>query len=165
MGFFPLAFADNDPISEIIATKRTEAAAQAQYSPSTDAVDVVFKALSLVGTPYRYGGNTPEQGFDCSGFVNYVFHNAFGMKLPRTTAEIGQRGDSVSKESLQVGDLVFFNTMRRSFSHVGIYIGKGLFIHAPSSGGTVRMDNLNDSYWVKRFEGARRFFSDLAIGQ
>lgn len=158
---FAIADEQEDPLISIINARQAETTVEqnTQTPPPTDAVDVVFKALSLVGTPYRYGGNNPDQGFDCSGFVNYVFYNAFGIKLPRTAAEIGQRGDTIAKDNLQVGDLVFFNTMRRSFSHVGIYIGEGLFIHAPSSGSSVRMDNLNDRYWTKRYEGARRFLS------
>lgn len=135
--------------------------------PALDAVDAVFKALSLVGTPYVYGGSTPDAGFDCSGFVTYVFNNVFGLKLPRTTADIAVKGggEKVARDNLQIGDLVLFNTMRRSFSHVGIYIGKGMFIHAPSRGGSVRMDNLNDNYWVKRFTGARRFLSQMRNGE
>lgn len=113
-------------------------------------------ALSLIGIRYKRGGTTPETGFDCSGFVQHVFREGMGLILPRTSREISKEGEPIKKADLQPGDLVFFNTMRRAFSHVGIYLGEGQFIHSPRSGGKVRIEDLHDSYWAKRYEGARR---------
>jgi hypothetical protein len=118
--------------------------------------DVVFRALSLLGVPYRWGGNTPEDGLDCSGLVRLVFEQTAGVSLPRRSVEISQVGGDVPREALQPGDLVFFNTLRYAFSHVGIYIGNGQFVHAPSRGKPVRVDSLAASYWTRRFDGARR---------
>lgn len=116
--------------------------------------------MSLIGIHYRYGGNSPEHGLDCSGLVRYVFKEAQGAELPRTSEEISKLGEAVNKQDLQPGDLVFFNTLKRTFSHVGIYLGDDKFIHAPSSGGTVRIENMDLSYWRQRFDGARRIASD-----
>ncbi|HTH95656.1 MAG TPA: C40 family peptidase [Rhodocyclaceae bacterium] len=113
-------------------------------------------ALSLIGIRYRMGGTTPETGFDCSGFVVHVFREGMGLILPRTSRELSKVGEIVKKQDLQPGDLVFFNTMRRTFSHVGIYLGNGQFIHAPRTGSEVRIEDMRESYWVKRYEGARR---------
>ena len=113
-------------------------------------------ALSLIGIRYKRGGTSPETGFDCSGFVGHVFREGMGLILPRTSREISKEGLAVKKNELQPGDLVFFNTMRRTFSHVGIYLGEGQFIHSPRSGGKVRIEDMRDSYWAKRYEGARR---------
>ena len=118
--------------------------------------DVLMSALSLSGTPYKFGGNSPETGFDCSGFVRYVFSQAVNLTLPHGARAISQLGKSIPVEQLQPGDLVFFNTLKQAFSHVGIYLGDGRFIHAPSSGGGVHIVNMNDTYWAKRFNGARR---------
>ena len=118
--------------------------------------EAVSQALDLVGIRYRRGGTLPETGFDCSGFVGYVFREGIGLVLPRTSREISKSGEVVKKSELQPGDLVFFNTMRRTFSHVGIYLGDNLFVHAPASGGEVRVENMNAAYWGKRFNGARR---------
>jgi cell wall-associated NlpC family hydrolase len=113
-------------------------------------------ALALIGVRYRRGGTSPETGFDCSGFVGHVFREGMGLILPRTSREISKEGQAIKKNELQPGDLVFFNTMRRTFSHVGIYLGEGQFIHSPRSGGKVRVEDMRDSYWAKRYEGARR---------
>jgi cell wall-associated NlpC family hydrolase len=119
--------------------------------------DVLFQAISLVGTPYRYGGNSPETGFDCSGLINYVFLNSAGLKLPRSTAElIDIDAPTVGKDRLFPGDLVYFNTLGGRVSHIGIYVGERRFVHAPSSGGTVRMDNLDTPYWRKHYVEAKR---------
>jgi hypothetical protein len=132
-------------------------AAAAPASPQRDpAAEVVFRALSLLGVNYRWGGNTPETGLDCSGLVRLVFHDTLGLPLPRRSDEISRVGGDVSPTELQPGDLVFFNTLRRAFSHVGIYIGNNQFVHAPSSGGAVRVESLGASYWSARFDGARR---------
>lgn len=120
----------------------------------------VGSALNLVGIRYKRGGDSPDMGFDCSGFVGHVFREGMGLILPRTSREISQTGAQVRKDELQPGDLVFFNTMRRTFSHVGIYLGNNQFIHAPRSGGAVRVEDMRISYWAKRYEGARRVSTD-----
>ena len=117
---------------------------------------VVGNALDLIGVRYRFGGNTPEEGLDCSGFVKLVFQKSMGVLLPRRAVEMSQKGESVSPDALQPGDLVFYNTLRQPNSHVGIYIGDGQFVHAPSSGGKVRTESMNTAYWLKRYNGARR---------
>jgi len=118
--------------------------------------EVLVNALSLTGIRYQYGGNSPETGFDCSGFVRYVYQQAASLTLPRSAIEISRLGTKVPKDELQPGDLVFFNTLKSAFSHVGIYLGDNRFIHSPSSGGTVRVENMKDGYWAKRFNGAQR---------
>lgn len=117
--------------------------------------DLLLRAMALIGTPYRFGGSSPDTGFDCSGFVRYVFQSS-GLVLPRTSDEMSQTGSQIGKDELQPGDLVFFDTLRRPFSHVGIYLGEHRFIHAPSNGGYVEIVNLTDRYWRKRYNGARR---------
>lgn len=119
--------------------------------------DVLFSAIGLVGTPYRYGGNTPGSGFDCSGLVDYVFRTAAGVDLPRTTRQMGALdAPRVSLNRLAPGDLVFFDTGGDGVSHVGIYVGKGRFVHAPDSGGTVRLDPLGNPYWARHFLYGKR---------
>lgn len=118
--------------------------------------DLVINALGLIGVRYRFGGNNPETGLDCSGFVRYVFNDTFGFLLPRRAVEMSQVGTTIDTAELRPGDLVFFNTMRRTFSHVGIYIGDNKFVHAPATGGKIRVDDMRQSYWVARYNGARR---------
>lgn len=126
------------------------------FSPAAD--DVLFCALGLVGTPYRWGGNTPDSGFDCSGLINFVYRDMTGIKLPRSTREmISMRAPSVPVQALQTGDLVFFATSGgRTVSHAGIYVGEGRFVHAPRTGGTVRLDSLQNSYWQRAYLDAKR---------
>lgn len=127
------------------------------YPSSGAAEEVLFAALGLVGTPYRYGGNTPDSGFDCSGLIGYVYRGAAGMSLPRTTRAMSTLGVDVSRSALQPGDLLFFATSGgRQVSHAAIYVGEGRFVHAPSSGGTVRLDKLSDRYWQKSYLSAKR---------
>lgn len=117
---------------------------------------VLFRALALVGTPYRYGGNTPETGFDCSGLVGYVFRDAAGIGLPRTSSAIGDLDrPGIARDQLQSGDLVLFASGRK-VSHVGIYVGEGRFVHAPNSGGTVRLDRLDAPGWRETFRIGKR---------
>ncbi len=124
--------------------------------PSHLANEVLFLAISLVGTPYRYGGNTPDAGFDCSGLIGYVFREAAALRLPRTTGELkALRGSDVARRALRSGDLVFFGSRGR-VNHAGIYAGEGRFVHAPSSGGTVRLDALDGHYWRDHFLGGKR---------
>ena len=118
--------------------------------------ELVMQALGYLGIRYKYGGSSPDTGFDCSGLVRHVVSQALGLILPRDARSISQHGSSVSTEELQPGDLVFFNTMRRPFSHVGIYVGEQRFIHAPASGGAVELVSMSDRYWQARFDGARR---------
>ncbi len=117
---------------------------------------VLMRAISLVGTPYRYGGNTPEGGFDCSGLVNYVFRDMLDMALPRTSRDLAAlQGPRIASGQLASGDLVFFGA-GGSVSHVGIYVGEGRFVHAPNIGGTVRLDRLDGAWWRDHYTGARR---------
>jgi cell wall-associated NlpC family hydrolase len=120
------------------------------------ASQLVVGALGFLGVRYRRGGNDVETGFDCSGFVRAIFQQTAGLLLPRRASEQAAATEKIDKSDLKPGDLVFFNTMRRAFSHVGIYVGNGKFIHAPKPGGEVRVEDLGASYWAKRFDGARR---------
>lgn len=119
---------------------------------------VLFRAIALVGTPYRYGGDTPQGGFDCSGLVDYVFRDAAGIDLPRTSTRMSDLGHrELPLDALQSGDLVFFAAGRR-VSHVGIYVGTGRFVHAPNTGGTVRLDSLDGPWWREHFVFGKRVF-------
>ncbi|TCV90358.1 C40 family peptidase [Sulfurirhabdus autotrophica] len=119
--------------------------------------ELLMNALSLVGVKYKYGGSSPETGLDCSGFVGHVFESAAGLVLPRSASEISTVGSKVTKSELRPGDLVFFKTMRKAISHVGIYLGNNRFIHASSSStGSVLISNMKESYWAKRFMTANR---------
>ncbi|MBK9019134.1 MAG: C40 family peptidase [Sulfuritalea sp.] len=120
------------------------------------AQDAIDQAMDLLGIRYRRGGSSPEAGFDCSGFVSHVFREGLGLVLPRSSREMSKTGEIIPRDELKPGDLVFFNTMRKAFSHVGIYLGDNQFVHAPRSGGYVRIEDLRDGYWMKRFNGARR---------
>lgn len=118
--------------------------------------DISVTAIGLIGIPYRWGGNNPDGGFDCSGLIHYVFASTRGKKIPRTTAEMPKVSSLVEDAPLAPGDLVFFNTLGSPYSHVGIYVGKGRFVHAPNAGGTVRLERLQTPYWSNRFTEARR---------
>lgn len=118
--------------------------------------DVIFYALSMVGIKYRWGGDSPQVGFDCAGLVRHVYEQVLGLALPRDAYSLATIGDKVSVAELRPGDLVFYNTLRRPFSHVGIYLGEQRFVHAPSSGKTVHIVDMTNPYWAKRFNGARR---------
>jgi cell wall-associated NlpC family hydrolase len=122
------------------------------------ATEMVVSAMNFLGVRYKRGGNSAETGFDCSGFTRYVFENSLGLVLPRRADQQAKTAglQDVNKDELKPGDLVFFNTMRRAFSHVGIYVGEGKFIHAPRSGAKVRIEDMGAKYWAKRFNGARR---------
>jgi len=159
------AVAQSMPESEVVAadtmgSKFGSAASQLASSVTTSVVggteNLIDNAMQLIGVRYRWGGNTPKSGLDCSGFVRYVFNDTFGFLLPRKSSQMSQVGLEVNKEQLRPGDLVFFNTMRHTFSHVGIYVGDNKFIHAPSKGKSIRVDDMTKAYWVKRYDGARR---------
>lgn len=141
------------------------AAVEAQARPArwdgelrSRSADVVMTAMAFIDQPYRAGGTNAEHGFDCSGFTRHVFAQAIGFVLPRQADEQAQASGlrAVAREQLRPGDLVFFNTLRRTFSHVGIYLGDGRFIHAPRSGAQVRVESMAAPYWTRRFTGARR---------
>lgn len=118
--------------------------------------ELVMTAMGFLGVPYRRGGNTEQSGFDCSGFVRSMYERTVGLILPRKAEQQAAATQQIDKKDLQPGDLVFFNTMRRAFSHVGIYVGDGKFIHSPKPGAEVRVEDMNGSYWQRRFDGARR---------
>jgi cell wall-associated NlpC family hydrolase len=138
----------------------TSVASQLANTVTSSVVDgtesLINNAMQLIGVRYRWGGNTPQSGLDCSGFVRYVFNDTFGFLLPRKSAQMSQVGLEIRKDELRPGDLVFFNTMRHAFSHVGIYVGDNKFIHAPSRGKSIRVDDMTKAYWEKRYNGARR---------
>ncbi len=117
---------------------------------------IAVEALMLLGVPYRYGGQDPARGLDCSGLVRHVAQSVLGLDLPRTAEAMARVGEAVKRDALQVGDLVFFNTRGRRYSHVGIYVGDGQFVHAPTQRGKVRVEAVGASYWERRFNGARR---------
>lgn len=127
--------------------------------PGLDVTELVDNALSFIGVPYRFGGSSPASGFDCSGFVKYVFSKTFDLSLPRTAREMARGGMAVARGELQPGDLVFFNTRGAANSHVGIYLGDSKFVHAPNSRGRVRINDLDETYYRQRFNGARRVAS------
>ncbi len=118
--------------------------------------EALLQALLALGLDYRYGGNSPVTGFDCSGLVAHVYLEAWRIRLPRNTAAQSQAGAPVSLAELQAGDLVFYDTQKRPYSHVGIYLGDGRFVHAPRAGARVRVESLKSAYWSQRYNGARR---------
>lgn len=130
--------------------------AQVRQNVSEKASELVVTALGFLGVPYRRGGNTVETGFDCSGFVRAMYEQTVGLILPRRAEQQAAATQQIERADLMPGDLVFFNTLRRTFSHVGIYVGQGKFIHSPRAGSEVRVEDMEKSYWSKRFDGARR---------
>jgi len=124
---------------------------------------VLIRAIGLVGTPYLYGGNSPEGGFDCSGLVQFVFRDSAGVRLPRSTRElVAMDAPAVARDALQPGDLVFFSPGGGTASHIGIYVGEGRFVHAPNSGGTVRLDRLDGAWWSEHFVYGKRVLDQHA---
>ena len=128
---------------------------QVRQNVSHKASELVVNAMGFLGVPYKRGGNN-ENGFDCSGFVRTIYQRSVGLLLPRRAEQQAAATESIDKSDLQPGDLVFFNTLRRAFSHVGIYVGEGKFIHAPKPGAEVRVESMGGRYWQTRFDGARR---------
>lgn len=135
-------------------------------SQADSAADIVITALNFMGQPYRHGGTSTEQGFDCSGFTRHVYDRSMGFMLPRSADDQAHAAGlvSVDRTDLRPGDLVFFNTLQRTFSHVGIYIGEGRFIHAPRTGSQVRLEDMRIAYWTQRYTGARRAADPAIIG-
>jgi cell wall-associated NlpC family hydrolase len=129
---------------------------------TTQASDLVVGAMGFLGVPYRRGGSTVETGFDCSGFVKSMYEQTIGLVLPRSAAQQAAATQTIERTELRPGDLVFFNTMRRAFSHVGIYVGNGKFIHSPKPGAEVRVEDMGLAYWARRFDGARRVSADAS---
>jgi cell wall-associated NlpC family hydrolase len=129
---------------------------QVRQNVSNKASELVVNAMGFLGVPYKRGGNTVETGFDCSGFVRSIYEQSIGLILPRRAEQQAAATQNIDKSDLKPGDLVFFNTMRRAFSHVGIYVGEGRFIHSPKPGAEVRVESMSVDYWARRFDGARR---------
>lgn len=146
-----------DPLGSYLSRNEFAGYSSSQYPQATTAPRALAStALNFLGTKYKYGGGTPFTGFDCSGLVIYAAEKSLGLKLPRTSAEIAREGESVNIRELKKGDLVFFNTLGRRFSHVGIYLGDQKFVHAPRPGAVVRVEDMDLKYWKKRYNGARR---------
>ena len=129
------------------------------------ASELVVDAMGFLGVPYKRGGNTAETGFDCSGFVRAMYEQSVGLLLPRRAEQQAAATQRIDKNELQPGDLVFFNTLQRAFSHVGIYVGEGKFIHSPKPGAQVRVESMGVNYWSSRFDGARRVAGGSAAAQ
>ena len=144
------------PALAVDNTRDTAAATAASDSYFDRAREVTVQALAFLGVNYKWGSSNPERGFDCSGLVTHVFQQVAGIVLPRNSQGMSKVGEKIDKSDLQPGDLVFFNTRKRPNSHVGIYIGDERFVHAPSRGGEVEISDMQESYWKKRFNGARR---------
>jgi cell wall-associated NlpC family hydrolase len=131
---------------------------QVRSSVADRASELVVTSMAFLGVPYKRGGNDAETGFDCSGFVRSIYERTVGLVLPRLAKDQAAATQPIDKRDLQPGDLVFFNTMKRTFSHVGIYVGEGKFIHSPKPGAQVRVEDMQQAYWARRFDGARRVF-------
>jgi cell wall-associated NlpC family hydrolase len=154
----------DDAIGSLLSQRGLAPAVQAATQVRDAAGELVLTAMTFLDVRYRRGGDSAEEGFDCSGFTRHVVESVLGLSLPRRSAEQAQQAglSKVAREELQPGDLVFFNTLRRTFSHVGIYIGEGRFIHAPRSGKQIRVERIEDRYWARRFDGARRVVGEAA---
>ena len=153
-----LCFAESASITPI-DTPAVEAEKSSSVATTSHASEIVLRALSMIGVKYKFGGATIEQGLDCSGFVRRVFAEAAAMALPRSSFEMSKLGADIDVSAIAPGDLVFFNTLNRPFSHVAIYLGDDRFVHAPSRGKQVEIVDMTDRYWKKRFNGARRLLA------
>jgi cell wall-associated NlpC family hydrolase len=156
-----LAAHSDDPIGALIAAQYTRGKKKGGRSHSP----ILSEALSQLGTPYRFGGDSPAEGFDCSGLITYSAQRSIGLKLPRNAASLATVGSNIDRDDLRPGDLVFFDTMGSRYSHVGIYLGADRFVHSPSTGGVVRIDDMTVDYWNRRYTGARRIPTRLASTQ
>jgi cell wall-associated NlpC family hydrolase len=148
------------PLARTVPSQANDQARHVQLGNPDDAEQIVLFSYGLLGTGYRFGGRNPEAGLDCSGMVSYVVEQVSGIRLPHNAARIAAQTRVIPAETLQPGDLVFFNTQNRPYSHMGIYLGDGKFIHAPSSKGKVRVERMSNRYFAQRFDGARSLFSD-----
>lgn len=150
-----------DPLDRWIAEQDRPGVASA---PRDRAAEMVLAAMNFLDMPYKRGGNGGDEGFDCSGFTRHVFNLSLGLMLPRRVDDQASAAGlvKIKREELQPGDLVFFNTLKRTFSHVGIYIGEGRFIHSPRTGAQVRVEDMRFAYWTRRYTGARRAETLLA---
>lgn len=157
LGAFPRQICANPTLQtpEIV-----EVEPQSTVPPRPRLTNMLIHAISMVGIKYKFGGSTMQSGFDCSGFVRHVFSESIPLELPRSSYAMGKLGKAVESDDLQAGDLVFYNTLHRAFSHVGIYLGEGRFVHSPSRGKSVEIVDMSDRYWKKRFNGARRLVAD-----
>jgi cell wall-associated NlpC family hydrolase len=162
----PAVSPDNDEIGQFVAenglvpqTGLLDKLGQVRQNVGNGASELVLTAMGFLGVPYRRGGNNAESGFDCSGFVKAMYEKTVGLVLPRRAEQQAAATSKIDKDELQPGDLVFFNTMKRAFSHVGIYVGEGKFIHSPKPGAQVRVEDMGQRYWQRRFDGARRVLS------
>lgn len=158
----------SDPLGAYLANRAKSDVAVTYHQPrqntntntQTKSNDFASTALNFIGVKYRYGGSAPQNGFDCSGLVSYAAEKSLGLKLPRRSAEMARLGTSIKRHELQEGDLVFFNTNGKRFSHVGIYLGDNKFVHSPRTGASVRVEDMTINYWKKRYNGARRLASN-----
>lgn len=148
----------SDPLGAYLSSNQFPSYSNSQYPVNLggSSKTIAGTALGVLGTKYKFGGNTPYTGFDCSGLVIYAAEKSLGLKLPRNSAQIAHEGISVKRNELRKGDLVFFNTRGHRYSHVGIYLGDEKFVHAPRTGAVVRVEDMSQSYWKKRYNGARR---------
>ena len=145
-----------DDKNDIIIIKRGGSSTTSKAESSKEAGDVLMNAMGLLGVPYVFGGNSPSSGLDCSGLIKYVFQKSMNVNLPRTAAAMAKTGQSIDRDNLKPGDLVFFNTRGFANSHVGLYIGNNKFMHAPRTGKTVEVANMGTKYWTSKYNGARR---------
>ena len=139
---------------------------EAPSANADDANAVLFSAMQQVNKPYRYGGSSPQSGFDCSGLITYVYRESVGLALPRTVREMqAMAAPAVNRAQLQTGDLMIFATAGNKPDHAGIYVGEGRFVHAPSKGGKVRLETFAQDYWQHSFVTARRPLAGKHINQ
>ena len=150
------AWLDDGQSLDVDVNYPTSSSASKLPSPTPGSKTMVSTAMRFLGVKYRFGGDTPKEGFDCSGLVAYAAEKSLGLKLPRSARDQAQEGTSIPRDDLKRGDLVFFNTLGRRYSHVGIYLGDHKFVHAPRTGSAIRVDDMDMAYWRKRYNGARR---------
>ena len=159
--FLTSGCASHGPMTSAPVQSAEARSAASTTLPSAQRAEALLQALLALGLDYRFGGDSPVTGFDCSGLVAHVYLEAWNIRLPRNTSAQSKAGMPVSLAELQAGDLVFYDTLKRPYSHVGIYLGDGKFVHAPKSGAQVRVESLKSSYWTQRYNGARRIEPQL----
>jgi cell wall-associated NlpC family hydrolase len=154
----PAAQANDDTLSGLLGTLTSDTdELDTPASGLSQTQEMILHAMSLLGVSYKWGGNSPETGLDCSGFVKHVFAQSLGIQLPRTAREMARVGKVIDRADMKPGDLVFFNTRGAPYSHVGIYLGDHRFIHSPRKGRNIEVVSMRDGYWAKRFNGARQY--------